>query len=643
MTPEKNPEENNLQIVAYPNMADIPEETLQKLAAKEREWFGYGMEGRGFGEYAICSDPECRRILSIEDVYPQIKKAPGQYIPLNELEADGAQLPCCPDCNGEMELLLDPNFFSEYLRLYFAQKAYGVLLMKNEKVLAAVSAFTAPFEMAFEDNINYRGGYDLDEVLENISNITGKTPDEIRNQIVVCCNRIAIDHSMRGKKLIPELIHRTLGIHPDNDELPCIADLKRPGNLYGMFNAYGFHPIQEDEFRGSFVYAEQTSQIREGTGLSNEEFENRLKQVANNIKRKQQKRIQNEGLKPFYGVGVPLLREVFGNQGEMRGNTLFDAFENQEGKKFQVEVFNSETINAEKLEKFADFFRLIFNNKYGSQFLVHPSTKKPISIKEVFSLNPEQIQEIFNLEPEKLEKLLKSLESNPKQLVELGILDSCDPKKYPRHPETNEAAVLWHDPKKVLEIFTEKAKKDAHFAVIKRLDTENATETSGSEYAGIMFGRKCTIRELFESEEWENPILYSGIRVPENLRDFDDFLLRLNEKLVANDYEPVNEDSEVYGWNCIATHPDVRGLEHLMRLATAFFNSIPKKMIDELMVIGETQVSSRAHLLFQTAGGLDVTGVLTESDEVQNGDPVIIVGPLERAYKNFAIPLEMFE
>ncbi len=637
-----NPETSNMQIVAYPDMSEMPEETLQKLAAKEREWFGYGMEGAGFGEYAICSNPECRRILSVEDAYPQVNEATGKYIPLAELEKDGINLPCCPDCSGPMEPLLDPAFFPEYLRLYFSQKVYGALLMDGEEVLGSVSAFTAPFEMAFEDNINYREGYDIDNVIERISKLTNRTPDEIRNQVVVCCNRIAIDHSARGNKLIPELINKTLSINPENDDLPFIADVKRPGNLYGMFNAYSAHPIQEDEFRGSFIYAEETSQIREGTGLSNEEFEKRLKQIAEKIKRNQQERLQEEGLKPFHAIGVPLLREVFGNQGEMRGNTLFNVFENHEGKKFQVEVFDSDTVNEEKLKQFTNTFRLIFNNKFSGQFLVHPSTVKPISVKDVLSLKAEQLLEIFDLNPKELEELLEALKANPKQLVDLNILDRCNPDKYPKNPGTHESAVFWHNPEKVLEIFKEKAKKNAHFAVIKRLDIEKEVGSPDTEYAGIMFGRKCTIRELFESEEWENPILYSGIRVPENLRDFDDFLNKLNEKLIANAYEPVNEDSEVYGWNCIATHPDVRGLEHLMRLTTAFFNSIPKKMINELMVIGETQVSSRAHLLFQTAGGLDITGVLTESDEVQNGDPVIIVGPLKRAYKNFAIPLEMF-
>ncbi len=304
------------------------------------------------------------------------------------------------------------------------------------------------------------------------------------------------------------------------------------------------------------------------------------------------------------------LRSQIASKVEESTSTPKHVFENNEGKKFSVETLTSSELNEQILNEFVDFYKFIFSNTFGGQYLVYPSIGKPISPQEVFG-------------------------TEPKEFVPLEKLYNYDPSTYPKHHETQEEAVFWHDPEETKKIFLEKAKKDAHFALIRNLEN--------NDIAGIMFGHKCTIKDLFKTEEWENPILYSGVEMPENMRNFDNFLEKLNKKLQENGYEQLKEDSHVYGWNCIATHPDVRGLEYLMRLTTEFFNTIPQEMIDELLIVGETQFESRAHFLFTSAQGLEITGVLTESDNVKKGDPVIIAGPLKIALDNFALPKEVFE
>lgn len=609
MTPEKLSEESNLQIVAYPNMSAMPEQTLQKLAAKEREWFGYGMEGRGFGEYAICSDANCRRILSVEDVYPQIKEAPDQYIPLNELEKDGAKLPCCPDCNGKMELLLDPEFFPKYLRLYFSQKVYGALLMDGDEVKGAVSAFKATFEDAFMGNVNYRQSYDLDEVLERVASLTGKTPDEIRAQVVANCNRLGIDKDIRGQGHLAKLASTALNQHPENDEFPSLGDARIIGPVYPFAVASGYEPIAEDEYGNALFYAEKFAGFRDFFNLTTEEFLAKNGEKLKKVRAWQKQRVAEFKKKDNVRriKGVPLLREVFEQSDEDKPS---NAFETKEGKKFTIETVNSEELDEEKLTEMIDFFRFIFNNTFAGQYLVYPSVGQPISTQEVFGTQPDEF-------------------------VSLEKLDSFDPKTYPKHPETGESAVFWHDPKVTIEKFAEKSKQNAHYAVFRNLET--------GEIAGIMFGHKCSIKDLFASEEWENPLLYSGVEIPENMRSFEEFLIKLNKNLKKKGLEELNAESEVYGWNCIATHPDVRGLEHLTKLTKTFFEMIPQEMKDELLIVGETKYATRAHALFKTAGGIDITGILTDSDKTEKGDPVIIVGPLDYAAKIFCLSQKEFE
>lgn len=595
-----NPE---IKIVPYEDMSEIPEETLQQLAAKEREWFGYGMEGKGFGEYAICSGPECRRVLSIEEVYPAVKEAADEYIPLNELEKEGISLPCCPDCNETLEPLLDPQYFTEYLRLYFSQQVYGALLIEGDKVKGAVSAFNAPFEQAFEGNVNYRQGYDINEAVEKISELTGKTPDEIRNQVVACCNRIALDPSVRGRGFLTKLIKTALNQKPENDDYPSLGDAKVFGPIYPLANAVGDVPIMEDNYGNSLFYSERFGNFRDAFNLSPEEFRTKYGPKIRKFKLAQQERRKTEELNPIRVKGVPLLRERFEKSEDET------TFETTEGKKFRVETVTSKELDDETLREITDFFRLMFTNAFDGQYLVYPSIGEPISTQEVFG-------------------------TSPNEFVPLEQLDSFDPSTYPKHPETGENAVFWHNPDVTFERFREKSLKDAHYAIFRNLETD--------EIAGLMFGHKGSIKDVFSTEEWENPLHYSGIENPESIRDFKAFLDKLNEQLASNGLESLDKESTVYGWNCIATRPDVRGLEYLTRLTKAFFSMIPEKMKEELLIVGETKFDTRPHALFKTAGGMDITGILTDSDKVEKDDPVIIVGPLDNAANIFSLSKKEF-
>jgi len=107
-----------ISIQSYESMNELNDDTLRQLVEKEREWFGY----EGFGEYAVCSNQECRRVLSVDEIYG-VADTDQKYIPLKELEKDGPKLPDCPDCTSPTELLIQP----ELLRIFSISKIESTL------------------------------------------------------------------------------------------------------------------------------------------------------------------------------------------------------------------------------------------------------------------------------------------------------------------------------------------------------------------------------------------------------------------------------------------------------------------------------------------------------------------------------------
>jgi predicted GNAT family N-acyltransferase len=588
------------KIIIHPNMSKLPEDLLQELASQEREWYGYDNGGRGFGEYAICSDPKCRRAQSVEDSYPQVLESPGQYIPLSDLEENGAQLSPCPDCNGSTELLLDPKYFTEYLKFYFSWKVHGALLMHDDKIKGAVSAFTGQLREVFEDNINYRGGYNVDEFIEKIARKTKKPPKEVASQKVACCNRIAISHDMRGNGYLPKLLKAVLDQHPEHDHLPGIGDARTSGPIYPLAKITGYKPVIEDQYGYTCFYADRFGNFRDAFNLPPEEFKIKHSEELRNIRVWQQRHIQDKPNGPKRIVGAPLLHEIFNDD---------QPIETAEGKKIEIETITSIELNDEKLKEIANFFRFIFNNLYDGQYLTYPSIGTPISVQQVFGVDKDTC-------------------------VPLEQLDVYDTSQFPVHSETDEKAIFWHNPEVTFQRFKEKSKKDAHFAIFRDCETE--------KIAGLIFGHICTLKEAFETEEWENPLYYSSIKNPEQFRDFQVFLNNINKKLKSHDLQQLYPDSLVYSWNLIATRQDVRGLKYFLKLMKHFLNLIPKEIKKNLIVIGEAKHKSTAYTYFKMCGLIDVPGILTDGETLKKDDPHILVGSLSQLAQTFSLPLEEF-
>jgi hypothetical protein len=267
-----------------------------------------------------------------------------------------------------------------------------------------------------------------------------------------------------------------------------------------------------------------------------------------------------------------------------------NVFESNTGIKCRVENYTSADITPEVIKGIADFYREMFAGSFD-QYLTYPSQAEPISPQQVFN--------------------------TPKGTYEpLEKLDSFDPATYPVHPETKEHAIFWHDPKTTLELFEHKAKQNSHFTIFRDLES--------NKIAGLMFGYASTLKEAFDSEEWENPIRYSGARPEKKLRNYKDFESKINQAWEKNNGPHLTENTNIYVYNCMATRKDLRGLDHFLRLTKNYFSLIPQDMKDSLYIVGEAKVGTKAHYIFTQAGVIQVPNILLEKDEPENGDPVII-------------------
>ena len=68
-------------ITAHENLGLLDSDTLNRIIYHERETYGY----EDYGEYLFCKNAECRRVLSIDEVY-QVADTSKQYIPIEILE-----------------------------------------------------------------------------------------------------------------------------------------------------------------------------------------------------------------------------------------------------------------------------------------------------------------------------------------------------------------------------------------------------------------------------------------------------------------------------------------------------------------------------------------------------------------------------
>lgn len=259
---------------------------------------------------------------------------------------------------------------------------------------------------------------------------------------------------------------------------------------------------------------------------------------------------------------------------------------------FELQHLSSESpeLTDELIRQFTDTFRFIFCNPPYGQYLFYPSEGKAISPQKVFATE--------------------------ERYISLETLDHFDLESFPRHPQTGEQALFWHDPETSFRRFQKKLRERAYLTLLRKPRSE--------DILGACLGYETTLQRAFEQEEWKNPFHYSQLEDPKRFRDKTNFIERIRTKIACE----ISPTTEVFCYNCIFVDPALqeKGIGFLMQ--KEFLEQLPSELL-ELLVISEMIAGTKIfELAIKYFNATPVPGILTSQDPPRSGDGVIIIAKL---------------
>ena len=570
----------NTRIQPYSDLSALDNETFDKIIRHEREVFGY----RGYGEYLFCSDPECRRILSVDEVFG-VSDDPKSYKPLEELEAGLENPICCPDCNSSTLPIFDKDAFRPYLAGLY-RNAYGSLLLDEEDNVRGTCVFQdMTFERFFRDNMDYKETFDWKAFRARASEILGI---ELNSESpVVSANRIAIERPYRGEGLFNEMCASTLNLRPENDELPGFSSVRYDGRVLPILEAIGFRRIMDDEYGTLGIGMPRLRQARDAANMPMEAFREKFRSPIRRIYTDVVRKARQHSAPKHY-----------------RDSQLLAALqERMEQGQPKASVYEREAITPEIISELSASFRELFSNEYG-QYAFYPSEMKPLPPRHFFKEDG---------------------------FVDLEHLDTLDLSQFP-HPETGEHPVLWHAPDTVED-------RLSHLSHNGQLSISRSFKTGKID--AFAFGYSASICEAFKTEEWHNPTNYSGLTNPKYLRDFDVFIESINEALRDNESSfgkqaSLRAESPVYIWNCFGVMPEARRQGLMKKVSRGLAKMIQASGFDGDIGLLESQPDSLAYRLFKEAGAIEVCGALDSGKENNAASQVLMAFPVSSFIKYFS-------
>jgi len=293
------------KIISYPDMSQLDETLLRQLVDNEREYWGH----TGYSEYVVCTNIECRRLQSIEDVYSQTGKT------LAELEREGPTTPDCPSCGEVSEIFFEPEVFVTYTRNYLANNFFGAILIdQNERLRGHAVSKKGPRHELFNE-LNYRQSFDSSICLLGISEVAAETTiDEQGLKEAIFMSRIGVDANLRGKGYYFALSKAMFDLYPEYDELPIISETRFDSELYPLFKAMGYHNLQTDQYDHIFMVHpnSQSNAKRDILSLSKDEFKARFGKKLKRFRSQREDCIKKRDAakKPKQYIGMPSIRQV---------------------------------------------------------------------------------------------------------------------------------------------------------------------------------------------------------------------------------------------------------------------------------------------------------------------------------------------
>lgn len=572
---KKNPD---FKIVPVEDMGALGEDALNRIVSHEREAYGY----EGFGEYLFCTDRECRRIQSVDEVYG-VKDTEEGYVPLKELEKGGPDKRCCPECGSDTLLVFDPLYFRDYLKGLF-QGAYGAVIMDGKEDVQG-STFAKPDKLLpfFRASMDYKETFSWETFRKQVQDVLSIEAREDTDMLI--WNRVSIARPFRGGENFNRLVGTAFNIHPEYDDWPSMGATRFDSALYPILKPAGFKNVDTDPLGTVSVGIDKIGKFREALNLPFENFKQKFATARAEVMEWQRTLPKQEKKPKFY-----------------KGAAILDHFQSiaEKNKQTQIEGYEGADITPELVRELGEKFREIFSNGYGyGQWIFYPSDEQPLSPQQVFKTD---------------------------HYFPLSELDTVDLGKL-KHPETGESPVLCHDPKTLYEKLLKKLAGQGQLAILKN---------SLGKILAFSFGYRAAVQEAFQNEEWENPVNYSGVQPLSGLRSFEFFLEALNQKTP----EPLQADSPVYVWNCMAVDPELEGRGELLKITKKLFSLVPEEWKQNLMQLGEVPPGTKPHHMFKKAGMVEVPA-LGKKGAAEN-KIVIVMGALAEVAKNFSLSTEEF-
>jgi|GEM_PF-2438137 len=270
--------------------------------------------------------------------------------------------------------------------------------------------------------------------------------------------------------------------------------------------------------------------------------------------------------------------------------------------KLRTEYLGPGEIDQKTLDEVVDLFRFTFNNNFP-EFMVCQGCETQMPAWQVLGL-PEGTQ------------------------VGLDVLDKFS--DFPPCPCCQQTMEFFHDPQKTDAKLRGKLSTTGHASLLKSED---------DKIQGFTFGYEANLRKVFENE-WKNKYTYTKNPSDQKQRDYEKFLKAVRSvadiELGAGTAETVQDDLEVFCWNCGLTNPAIRGKGALPAITQKFFASLPLDRVGNLLVIGETIRDSKPHRILHQGGFHTIEGVL-------GGEYVLLVSKLQRLAERFMLGADAFK
>ncbi|MDD5213607.1 MAG: GNAT family N-acetyltransferase [Candidatus Gracilibacteria bacterium] len=227
-----------MELKSYKKASEIPKKYLASLVDAEIECWG----SRPFDEYKICTNPNCKAIFSIEDIYETV----ANYI--NRINDELAKNFKCSCCNSKTELIYEKNKFLEIIKEYIKGEVSRVLLIDDNE---RVEGFGVLSKTNLSGAINYEfatrpASYDKEELLKSLSKELFGTEDAGEEQISLL-HQIYVSHLYRGTGFGKQILNSILEFN-GNDNIPILLETRYDSEFYPISKTLGFKNIMNDKY-----------------------------------------------------------------------------------------------------------------------------------------------------------------------------------------------------------------------------------------------------------------------------------------------------------------------------------------------------------------------------------------------------------